>query len=336
MTLFEPFFTEEDIFYHRLIKLKRSLKVIALSRLTIDHLDKMGIPKSHINYREKHKKYKNKKTEESEYSYTIATFSYNKQNFTLYKSKKACSIIPNISNSQLQHLLELRTETDTNLKNNIQNAALYCNSLNTMSKKHNTYRFNVDQEIQKACLELEASNEYSRVINSLCSITKQDTQPEYYTSWRETQKNTFNNRIIDLNGVRYRSKNEIISSICADSCGLFIEDEPFYPGTKLRADFGVMCANASNDKSNRYKVNEKYVEILGKCGDKAYDNKTAEKQELAKKLGMHVLFINMTDEFNNLGSTTHFDMRKIEKLLIRFYFKNDFSNDDNAKICLPY
>ena len=85
MTLSEPFFTEEDIFYHRLIKLKRSLKVIALSRLTIDHLDKMGIPKSHINYREKHKKYKNKKTEESEYSYTIATFSYNKQNFTLYK-----------------------------------------------------------------------------------------------------------------------------------------------------------------------------------------------------------------------------------------------------------
>ena len=51
---------------------------------------------------------------------------------------------------------------------------------------------------------------------------------------------------------------------------------------------------------------------------------------------MQVLFINMTDEFNNLGSTTHFDMRKIEKLLIRFYFKNDFSNDDNAKICLPY
>ena len=125
---------------------------------------------------------------------------------------------------------------------------------------------------------------------------------------------------------------EIISSICADSCGLFIEDEPFYPGTKLRADFGVMCTNTSNDKSNRYKVNEKYVEILGKCGDKAYDNKTAEKQELAKKLGMQVLFINMTDEFNNLGSTTHFDMRKIEKLLIKFYFKNDFSNEKNKKI----
>lgn len=334
MTFTKAFFTEEDIFYRRLVKLKRSLKVIALSKLTIDCLDKMGIPNSVVRYKQTHKYYKNKDSIISDLSYTVANFTYNNQSHTLSKSKKSNYIISNMSNTQLQYLLELRTETQTNLNSHLQNAAMYCNSLNSLPKHINTYYFNVEDEITKACMELEASNEYSRIINDLYNVSQKEEEIEYSNSWRETQKNTFNNKIIDLYGEKYRSKNEVITSVCADNCGLFINPEPFYPGTKLRADFGLMCASASQDKQGRFIIKEKYVEILGKCGDEAYDTKTKLKQNTARKLGIPILFINMTDEQNEAGTTlSRFDMRKIENILIDFYLnKNIIEN----KICLPY
>ena len=335
MTFTKAFFTEEDIFYRRLVKLKRSLKVIALSKLTIDCLDKMEIPKSKVRYRETNKTYTNKKSETINFSYTLANITYNNKKRSLSKTKNADRIMSGMNNLQLQYLLELRTETQMNLNCNLQNAAMYCNSLNSLPKHINTYYFNVEDEITKACMELEASNEYSRIINDLYNVSqKEEEEIEYSNSWRETQKNTFNNKIIDLYGEKYRSKNEVIASVCADNCGLFINPEPFYPGTKLRADFGLMCASASQDKQGRFIIKEKYVEILGKCGDEAYDTKTKLKQNTARKLGIPILFINMTDEQNETGTTlSRFDMRKIENILIDFYLnKNIIEN----KICLPY
>ena len=160
MTFTKAFFTEEDIFYRRLVKLKRSLKVIALSNLTIDCLDKMGIPNSVVRYKQTHKYYKNKDSIISDLSYTVSNFTYKNKCHTLSKSKESNCIISNMNNTQLQYLLELRTETQTNLNSHLQNAAMYCNSLNSLPKHINTYYFNVEDEITKACMELEASNEY--------------------------------------------------------------------------------------------------------------------------------------------------------------------------------
>ena len=181
----------------------------------------------------------------------------------------------------LRDRLRLRGEYLADLKHLTRAAKRRCAFLNA-NKSRSLPRIDFDDAFDQACADLRASAEWQQISDEvdrrLAALSAADNA------------SSFSNEIFNENGERLRSKNEYIVTSCARSCGFSLEIEPPYPGTPWRADLKL-----------RARGHEYLVEIAGRRDDPAYERRLQEKQTLARRLGLSLITIDMTDYPDSSG-----------------------------------
>lgn len=155
--------------------------------------------------------------------------------------------------------------------------------------------------------------------------------------------NTFSNYYTGFENEIYRSKNEIIASICLRHCGLCYCVEPFYPNSAKRADFGIYCSFFKN-KYGKISIYNKpkliYFEVTGKRDDEKYESNLSQKIEIAKKNHLPLLIIDVTGyctkaNENNKEDICHsiLDFEYLCDILTEIYFG---LRKAGSEILVPY
>ena len=130
---------------------------------------------------------------------------------------------------------------------------------------------------------------------------RRHTEPE------KERRYPYQNEIYGGCGERVRSKNELIAAWCARESGLSYTLEPFYPGSNLCADFGLLAGGK-----------EILVEIGGMRTKPEYEARLKEKRELAKRHGRSLVIIDRTDYPDQSGlPQTRLHVRKLRQILQR-------------------
>lgn len=338
---------DEDLFYEKLKKFKRAVKNIAMCKLKIEYLEKQGLPSDcNIVFSNTTQTYIDKGGNKRIYKNTTAYITQKSKKYIVSKkypyparltSKIDFNDMENpVCRLFLQERLELKRENEYMIESETKIATLYCNGINSMPLSKKVKKFDLQSEIQNAYSELLASDERILILKEIqkflgidyCIITD---------SYDILQKNTYQNKIVDENGRRFRSKNEMIAASCISDAGVNYILEPFYPGTNWRADFSLICSKridvlpteinctagtlrGISACEERFELQQVFVEITGKRGNEKYDKKLFKKREISKKLNIPLIFIDMTDYPNETGEAqTHLEYKKLRKVFQKLY-----------------
>ena len=196
--------------------------------------------------------------------------------------------------------LELRTEIRRKVRERKKLVTLYCGVLNAM-KPRRLARLEPAAVLEEAWEAYRRSEEYAGLSAELDgSRARRHSEPE-------EGRYPYQNEIYGGCGERVRSKNELIAAWCARESGLSYTLEPFYPGSNLCADFGLLAGGK-----------EILVEIGGMRTKPEYEARLKEKRELAKRHGRSLVIIDMTDYPDRSGlPQTRLHVRKLRQILQR-------------------
>lgn len=332
---------DDKLYLEKLNKFMCAVKEIAVCRVKLEHLEKQGLPEGSVVYSNTTKRYVDKNGTEHVYNYTTSYIYMNSKKYVVskkytYAAQLGGFVDENFANDPrnqiahpfLQKRLELRKEIKEYLKAYTEIARMYCNSLNGMPRLKNASRYNLHEAIENACNELAESDEYCAILNELDSFLDIQHGPVCENN-REAKKYLFTNRIRNEKGEQFRSKNEAIAVDCINECGISYSLEPFYPESDYRADFAIIRCKTiyepcnclpegaiNNIKKAQYDKKVVYeqifVEIVGLRRNEKYEKKLREKQAMAKKYGIPLLIIDMTDYPDKYGNIqTRLDYAKL-------------------------
>lgn len=224
----------------------------------------------------------------------------------------------------LERLFEINTRCNF-LKKNIKS---YCNSINSSKKCHEpgiTFR-RIKESTTK---EIHASNELVHISEknawlSYDNFHKSALSKSSGTSLKNNSNlsATFPGLLIGPHSEIYRSKNELLSSLCLNDCGLCYTIEPFYPNSNMRADFSIFCSYTQNENgkiSVLKKPIQVFVEIAGKRNNPEYEARLQFKIKTAKHYKIPLLVIDATD-YSSIGNKTIFDYEYLCDIFTQVYF----------------
>lgn len=351
----------EDLFYEKLKKFKQAVKNVAICMLKIEYLEKQGLPLDcNIVFSNTTQFYVDKSGNKKVYKNTTAYISQNSNKFIVSKKYPYPARLTGrmdyndprnpICRLFLQTRLELKRENEYMIESETKIARLYCNSINSMPLSKKVKKFDLQVEIKNAYAELIASDDRVLILKQIqeflgidyCIITD---------SYEVLQKNTYQNKIVDEKGRRFRSKNEMIAANCITDAGASCILEPFYPGTNWRADFALICSRrvdvlpaeinctagslrGISEVKDSYELQQIFVEITGKRGEEKYDKKLIEKRKLSKEKGIPLVFVDMTDYPNEGGLVqTHLEYKKLMKIFQNLYIGYVFAT---GQFVTPY
>lgn len=237
--------------------------------------------------------------------------------------------VKNYDDIKLQIELEMLKEIDLKYTMYTKMAGQYCNSLNSL-REAGKDNYDIDLLKKVTINEINASKEDVFIVRSLnFDLMESKNSPEF--------DNSFCNYIVSCEDERFRSKNELLASICMQNCGLSYCLEPLYPNSGLRADFGVFCSiSQKNGKEISYykKPRQIFVEITGMRTDKGCDEKLKYKKQIAKQNKIPLVIIDMTDYPDDNGKLqTRLDCKHLCNIFTKLYFGYIPAN---GEILLPY
>lgn len=226
---------------------------------------------------------------------------------------------------RIQFILERLCEIDDKCNFLQKTLKASCHSINSLKSCREiaiTYK-----EIKSITAnEIITSNEYVYIANRASRFSIENFCKIYNTiaSVKNDSRlnNSFSNCLLGVDDEIYRSKNEILASLCLKSCGLSYIIEPFYPNSNLRADFGVFCSY-EQDERGRISVLKKprqiFIEISGAREKPEYEAKLQHKIELAGTNHIPLLVIDSTD-YNLKHVQTLFDYEYLCDIFTELYF----------------
>lgn len=251
--------------------------------------------------------------------------------------------IKNLEEIRLQLILERLSEIENKCLFLQKSIKMRCNSINSLKSCH---EFDVSFKTLKTLTENElyASNEHVHISNKAAEFSNLNFQSSLFhnqepleTSHKNNSNlnNSFSNNLIGLHNEVYRSKNEILASICLRDVGLFYSIEPYYPDSGMRADFGVFCSylqQKDGSISVLKKPRQVFIEIAGGRNSLDYENKLQYKIATAKSYKIPLLVIDSTD-YKDENNKTIFDYKYLCDIFTKLYFGLLIAD---GKILTPY
>lgn len=300
----------EEAYLEKLELLLRTAKELAACRAQLEALDRRGVPEGSVVFSRPVKRYRRKNGEETVYRYTCEyLYIKGKKYYVSKKHRYPKRPRPGTDENDpenpdnrrlLARWLELRTEIRRKVRERKKLVTLYCGVLNAM-KPRRLARLEPAAVLEEAWEAYRRSEEYAGLSAELDgSRARRHSEPE-------EGRYPYQNEIYGGCGERVRSKNELIAAWCARESGLSYTLEPFYPGSNLCADFGLLAGGK-----------EILVEIGGMRTKPEYEARLKEKRELAKRHGRSLVIIDMTDYPDRSGlPQTRLHVRKLRQILQR-------------------
>ena len=300
----------EEAYLEKLELLLRTAKELAACRAQLEALDRRGVPEGSVVFSRPVKRYRRKNGEETVYRYTCEyLYIKGKKYYVSKKHRYPKRPRPGTDENDpenpdnrrlLARWLELRTEIRRKVRERKKLVTLYCGVLNAM-KPRRLARLEPAAVLEEAWEAYKRSEEYAGLSAELDgSRARRHSEPE-------EGRYPYQNEIYGGCGERVRSKNELIAAWCARESGLSYTLEPFYPGSNLCADFGLLAGEK-----------EILVEIGGMRTKPEYEARLKEKRELAKRHGRSLVIIDMTDYPDRSGlPQTRLHVRKLRQILQR-------------------
>ena len=301
----------EEAYLEKLELLLRTAKELAACRAQLEALDKRGVPEGSVIFSRPVKHYRRKNGEETVYRYTCEyLYIKGKKYYVSKKHRYPDRPRPGVDENDpenpdnrrlLATRLELRTEIRRKLRERKKLVTLYCGVLNAM-KPRRLPRLEPEAVLAEVWEAYRRSEEYAGLNAELNGRpARRHTEPE------KERRYPYQNEIYGGCGERVRSKNELIAAWCARESGLSYTLEPFYPGSNLCADFGLLAGGK-----------EILVEIGGMRTKPEYEARLKEKRELAKRHERSLVIIDMTDYPDQSGlPQTRLHVRKLRQILQR-------------------
>ena len=200
-----------------------------------------------------------------------------------------------------------------------------CHSINSLKSYH---EIAITYKETKAITanEIITSNEYVYIANRASRFSTENFCKIYNTTGsvknNSCLNNSFSNCLLGVDDEIYRSKNEILASLCLKNCGLSYIIEPFYPNSSLRADFAIFCSYAQ-DERGRISVLKKpkqiFIEIAGAREKPEYEAKLQHKIELSGIYHIPLFVIDSTD-YSLKHTQTLFDYEYLCDIFTELYF----------------
>lgn len=286
-----------------------------------------------IRYTNTSSRHLNAKNKYIEYNNTVSYID-----FAGIKSK-----IKSSDEFRIQFILEKISEI-TNKCNYLQKAIkISCHSINSVkSANEASIDFKTIKNI--TANEVHAANENIYISNKVTKFSSSMFQKDerHLGEYKEAShknnsnlNNTFSNYLIGLRNEVYRSKNEILASLCLRNCGLCYSIEPFYPNSSLRADFGIF-SSYKQDINGHISVLKRpkqiFIEIAGTRDKLEYESRLQHKIKIAKTNQIPLLVIDATDYKENVSKTV-FDYEYLCNLFIELYFG---IQEADGNIVTPY
>lgn len=243
--------------------------------------------KAKMSYKTTHTYYINKNKEKIKYENSAAYILMDDSKIKIKTHEETIA----------QFILERILEIDSKIIFLKKTIKLYCHSLNSIKLPEEiTWTF----KILKAATEREilASKEHSYIFEKVRLFLTGEINPKNAAELSKTNYNYF----VGADNEIYRSKNEIISSICLKNCGLSYCIEPSYPQSGKRADFGIYCSFCRND-SGRFSVLKKpkqiFLEVVGINNDEKYSATLSEKVRIAKEYKIPLIIVDFSNSKDN-------------------------------------
>ena len=228
---------------------------------------------------------------------------------------------------RIQLILDRLSEIKSCIESLRKTVKLYCHNVNSTKGAGDS---SIDYKTLKAAAESEfrTANEQIHIFDRTAFYQESNFHAafneKHYASIKNSVNlnNTFSNYYVCPRNEIYRSKNEVLSSLCLMHCGLSYCVEPLYPNSGMRADFGML--SSFHQKRDGTIVTLKkpkmiFIEIAGLRNNDDYNAKLNKKIEFARMSKIPLVVIDFT-EYNKAESTAVFNFEILCDIFTELYF----------------